>query len=687
MIKLVTIAGFVGVAINGFCQSYDSVTTFDDIAVISRVTKDSITLRWAPRSQEAWTDGNIYGYTIERYTMVRDKILIAPEKKSFDAIKPLSMDRWESVVRRNKYGAIAAQALFGDEFSVGMENANAVSIVNKVKENAQRFSFALFSADLSPEVARMSGLWFSDRDVKKGEKYLYRVLVDTGTKIYRGSVFVDATDSLVVVAPRKLIVTVEGTRADLKWHAEEQMKYVCFQIEKSRDSLIFERLGDTQNITLSPNADDVNKFNSASDSITNSGSPTYYRVRGITPFGDISAASNVVSTVADEKMKVPVIISAHSVDNKRISLSWNFPAASIQFIQGFSIERGSNNREFKSIEGIKLIGTEVRNYIDNSPMSINYYRISALKHDGEKISSSSHLVTLVDSIPPQSPEELNAFVDENGRIELRWKQNSETDLYGYRVYKSNHIREEGFQLTTAPIADSTLIDKLDLRSLNKYVFYSVVAVDHNQNQSKLSKILKVKIPDKVKPLSPVMLPATSDSLGVTIRWMRSSSDDVSHFEVYRSAGQSDQWIRRKTIRISQDSIYTFQDILPPTGMNVRYTVVAVDSSQNESIPSSPVSGKKISNDLAPPIVWQNAEINSEQRTVKLRWNYGQKNVRCFKLFKSVNGSEFSLYKTIVLKVDEFQDSVGGNTSCSYKMIAVFVDGTVSHLSSQLQINF
>jgi fibronectin type 3 domain-containing protein len=676
------------IEMSGLCQS-DSTSSVDDIAVLSRVTSDSVTLRWAPRSFEVWNEGNIHGYVIERYTMVRDNVVIVPEKESLvlNALRPLQLEQWETIVSKNKYGAIAAQALFGEHFSVGIENTNAISIVNKVKENSQRFSFALLSADLSPEVARMSGLWLSDTTAKNGEKYLYRVLINSGSKIYRGSIFVDAVDSVVIVPPKKLSVDVKGERADLKWHAEERMKYVWFQIEKSSDSVLFESSGDIPSQTLTPNPDDVNPFHYATDSLTGSASPIFYRVRGVTPFGDVSAPSNVVSAVAKGKIGIPVITKAFSVDNKAISLSWDFPNASNQLILGFVIERGASDRVLKSIDGVSTLPSSARDFIDRAPLPINYYRISALTSAGQKILSTPYLVTLVDSIPPGEPQVLSAVVDENGKLELKWNKNSEADLYGYRVYKSNHSKEEAFQLTTAPITENNIIDRIDLRTLNKYVFYSVVAIDRNQNQSKLSNILKVKLPDQVKPLSPVMLPITSDSNGVKIYWTRSSSDDVSHYEVYRSTDKSDHWIRRKVVNGAQDSVYTFHDLLPEAGMKYRYTVVAVDSSRNESPPCSPVSAKKILNVVAPPIAWGKAEINNEQRTVKLRWTYNQKNVICFKMFKSVNDGDFSLYKSLVSGSVEFEDRVITGKSSRYKIMAVFKDGAKSLLSDQLQINF
>ena len=92
----------------------------ETIAVTARPSADSITLRWAPMSHNVWRWGNNYGYRIERYVMSRGgRLLARPEKKILHpALKPLPESDWEDLVRRERYAAIAAQALFGEKFEV-----------------------------------------------------------------------------------------------------------------------------------------------------------------------------------------------------------------------------------------------------------------------------------------------------------------------------------------------------------------------------------------------------------------------------------------------------------------------------------------------------------------------------------------------------------------------------------------
>ena len=124
------------------------------IAVRARPSVDSITLRWAPLNFNVWRAANLNGYRVERYVLARNGSLLPKAEKSIltHALKPLAESAWEPLVKADRYGAIAAQALFGTRFEVDLKQSDVFTIVNKVHENEQRFAFALFSADMSPQV-------------------------------------------------------------------------------------------------------------------------------------------------------------------------------------------------------------------------------------------------------------------------------------------------------------------------------------------------------------------------------------------------------------------------------------------------------------------------------------------------------------------------------------------------------
>jgi hypothetical protein len=81
-------------------------------------------------------------------------------------------------------------------------------------------------------------------------------------------------------------------------------------------------------------------------------------------------------------------------------------------------------------------------------------------------------------------------------------------------------------------------------------------------------------------------------------------------------------------------------------------------------------------------------IDAEVNTVLLRWQYDHENISCFKIFKSINGSEsFSLYKIVGSSDRQLKDRLIPNLVNRYKIMGVLQDGVKSSLSDQLQIEF
>lgn len=155
------------------------------LVMSARPTGSSIKLRWAPTSPIAWRHCNSAGYIVERYTLMRDKQLLPWEERSVPTLlSPEPIRHWETeaqwkpLMQRNKYAAIAAQALMGESFKVttGTENdGEAAQLVNRAREEANRYTFGLFAADHSYETAIAMGLAIEDRNIRANETYLYRV--------------------------------------------------------------------------------------------------------------------------------------------------------------------------------------------------------------------------------------------------------------------------------------------------------------------------------------------------------------------------------------------------------------------------------------------------------------------------------------------------------------------------------
>ncbi len=674
-----------------FSIAQDSLYVEDQIAVLGRPSSDSITLRWAPLNFEVWQKGNNYGYVIKRYTIVRDSsVLLPPELQilNSDPIQPKKLDDWEPLVKRDKYSAIAAQAIYGDRFEVNLSESDIMTIVNKSKEQEQRYSFALFCADMSATTAIASGLLYTDKSIKKNEKYLYRVELFNNADSIRGSVFIGAKDAYQLPTPKELIVDFKFPLVSIQWEKDMFGYYSAYRIERSTNGTIFETVSDNPLVTLSPGKTDQGRYEYASDSISIIGAEYHYRVRGISPFGELGPPSEVVKGKSTKSLSsVPFITEGEVLNNGAVRLIWELSEEENSSIKGFVVERAEKVKGDYLVVSKELLPAISRTFEYVETNQINYYRVRTLVSNGDEYVSPPYLLQLIDSIAPLTPVDLQVKVDEFGNVQLNWKENSEPDIFGYRVYRSNFSDEELVMLTGSPISNTSFADKVNVNALQESVFYSIAAVDRNQNESIISSRAKLVLPDKIKPQAPVFLPVKGSEHGVSLRWLPSGSADVVRYDVYRKASRSDNWIRLKMLDTTTDSIFQYMDSHSESGEANVYTVVAVDDSGLESEPAAPVRGVKIDNTLQPAITWKEYTINKESKTLTLHWVYQAEEVAEFRIYRSVDSGALSLYRTIEATTNYFTDKIFSAKQYNYAVLPVFKNGAKAKMSETIKVNY
>ncbi|MDR2423363.1 MAG: hypothetical protein LBD59_01390, partial [Prevotellaceae bacterium] len=150
------------------------------LSLRANVQQNTVLLRWAASSTTLWLHTNKYGFDIERYTLVRDgKVLDAPEIKKLNStpVKAKPLDEWETIAGSNDYAAIIAQALYGEDFTLSTGDPVSISTIVAIsQELEQRFTVSLYAADQSFAAALMAGWAWRDTDIRKNERYLYRII-------------------------------------------------------------------------------------------------------------------------------------------------------------------------------------------------------------------------------------------------------------------------------------------------------------------------------------------------------------------------------------------------------------------------------------------------------------------------------------------------------------------------------
>jgi uncharacterized protein len=664
------------------------------IEIIARPLKDSILLRWAPNTSLLWEDGNKAGYVLERIVIMRDgKMLEVPERRILtpSPAKPLPLNNWENAVKNNKYAAIAGQALYGKTFEMDNKSApNLYSVITKVQERDTRFSFALFSADQSPEVAKLSGLWYTDKNVRNNEKYLYRVYVaGNSVKADTGFIYTSTAEFQPLPLPLDLKVNFGNRKVELSWN-QLYFKhiYTAYTLERSDDGgKSFKSVSSEPLVNLAPTGKAVPEQFYFTDSIPDNNKTYFYRVRGLNSFGETSEPSEVVSGAGHLAISfTPYITDNYSSENNKVVLKWEFPSEKNVEISGFKMARSSNPKTgFAYIE--KNITPESREYTDSKPLLTNYYVISAFNKFGDEVRSMPVLVQLVDSIPPVPPVQLHGHIDSTGRVTITWKANAEDDIYGYRIYRSNYANEELSQITSAPVRDTFFVDYVSLKTLTKSVFYRLMAIDQKQNHSAFSEFLELKRPDKIPPVKAVFKTAKSSPEGVYLEWINSTSIDIKKHSLYRSIPGGDQW---KLIAVFEpgDSIASYNDLQADSANYCSYTLIAEDFDGNESQSSTPVKGKKIDTGIRKGIEKIFSEVNRENKNIQLAWKKPEGTIYRYLIYRANGAAGLTLYKSIPGASEIFTDAeLKVNTRYQYSIKVVYADGSQSGFSKPIAIDF
>jgi endoglucanase len=195
-----------------------------------------------------------------------------------------------------------------------------------------------------------------------------------------------------------------------------------------------------------------------------------------------------------------------------------------------------------------------------------------------------------DQEPPAAPTGVAAEAIGSSQINLDWQDNRESDLDHYNIYRS---RTSGFTPGLSTLVGSSSVSSFsdtDLQAETLY-HYPITAVDTSMNESSPSQQVSetTLTPDPNPPGAPTGLSVTSvDSDSITLDWNDNPESDLSKYRIYRSRSGGFTPGSGTHAGDSLSSSYADTELEPRT--TYYYRVCAVDTSANESPPSSEVSG-------------------------------------------------------------------------------------------------
>ena len=642
------------------------------IRVISRAYKDSVKLRWAPTDPILWQQSRKYGYRVEKFLVYKaGKILDKPQKLPLpkSTFRPWPLARWQPWLEKDPQVTIAYQAIFGEKMPITTSNP-MIKIAQQEQEQKLRFAFALMAADYSALVAKASGLSLTDRAVKKGEKYLYRVMLNIPPQVAKadtGLVYTGVDDYQPLPSPLELEGKFGDKNVLLVWNQlYYQQIYSAYFVERSEDGKNYQF---TSKLPIAPVERDTlggvpTRLMSRIDSLPQNNKTYYFRVRGITPFAEIGPPSDSVVVGQGKPQKNwQIALQKPTINGQKVQLQWQFRGNPGIKVKGFKVEKAPKAQgKYEAIHP-GLLPKNQQSYVDAVAEGVQYYRVKVLDEQGEETLSFPHLVQLPDSIPPDEPILLKGEIDTLGKVTIRWSPPRQAkDVKGYHIFRSEGINDEYSRLNVTLAKDTVFEDRITLRTLNPHIHYRIQAIDHYFNPSPQSKILRLKRPDKVPPLTPVLVKATATDSAVLVTWVPSVSRDVAHHLIYRTEQGKDAWqlqahfTRLDTSALSkqQDTLlnqiqYLYADATAQPGRRYQYTLIAVDSSRLESPPARPMSGQRLTKVLLPTVQNLKIEKNTRPKQITLTWEYDQSQATRFRVYRATGDERLRMYKTIQAK--------------------------------------
>jgi hypothetical protein len=182
-----------------------------------------------------------------------------------------------------------------------------------------------------------------------------------------------------------------------------------------------------------------------------------------------------------------------SDNGNSIILSWtksiDDPSAVAKY---FIYKSSSTNADFICLDSV-LTGVET--YLDTTTIDgdTTYYIVRA--HNGVNGTNSSLVWGISqNNLPPIAPLDLIIKLDASARISLTWKKNVESDLWGYKVYRSTTSGSGYVCVTTPVLLDTNYLDTI--ASYEKSYYYVVTAIDNAAptNESNYSPEVSIYLP-------------------------------------------------------------------------------------------------------------------------------------------------------------------------------------------------
>jgi fibronectin type 3 domain-containing protein len=337
------------------------------------------------------------------------------------------------------------------------------------------------------------------------------------------------------------------------------------------------------------------------------------------------------------ELRTPPFITRAVPDEKGgVDIAWEFDPANEALIESFSLERSEDDKNFSNY--ITPIDKTQRSInVPNAPAT-SYFAITANSIAGKRIRSFTTLVQLVDTLPPVAPVGLEAIADTTGVVKLSWQANSDKGRFGYRIYRGQTAEEELVPLNDVAHRDTVFVDSINLRTLNRNIYYAVTALDERYNQSEKSQVVEVKRPEVIPPTPPFIREVRVENGRNMVIWVSGGESNLAGYNLYRQSMPDSVFTLLDSIPYPE--IFEYEDRDVENNRTYIYRVLSRSEGGLISDPSPDYKVKAINKSaITVPVTF---ELSSSADKISLGWNVPVTDIINIQLYKKSDGGSFGL---------------------------------------------
>jgi hypothetical protein len=667
----------------------------DSLGLIANVsTTNTVLLKWLPSSYALWMNGVNKGYTIERteVKVAQGKwVVVGKESLTPEPIKAWSSERITAEAKTNpdlnNAKVLVAARIMNDNQTPAPSSLSGVADLQTQKNYLHVMS--LLANLLKNKSSEAMGLFFEDKTALPGKIYLYEVILND-TKKVKAEVIVNMNTPATLPKILGFDYQLGNKAVELYWLQPKHSGYFAYDIYRSASkSGTYEKVNNQPYIGEMGIRLDENRVKYI-DSFPEMNKTFYYKIKAINGFEQTSPFSDVLTVKAITPLTAaPSITKSFSPDNSAVELEWQVAEADKESIVSFSVWTGRSPTGAMTKVNEQPLSSKIYTYKDTrlGKRPFNYYKVCAYGFTGDSLCSLVKEAFLVDSVAPAPPITVYGICDTNGVVTVKWKKGKENDIYGYRVFRAFYKNKEPVRISDTTIFDTVFVEKVNLKSGWRKIYYGIVAVDEVYNSSELSIYREVVLPDKIPPRNAVFTNYEATYSGILIEWRPSISEDIKYQYLYKKSEFEFQWT--PLLKLSGKDLVRnkIRDTLTQTDVWYQYKLVAEDSAGLLSTEEQIIRVLQPQKDPFPVVTNLRAIGSRDNKMIKLSWDFN-KQATGFKIMRSQEGKPVETYEFVSGTKREFYDKwLVTNTEYSYAIIAELPNGRKSIMSAIIKIKY